>query len=68
MRCRVAVLAVLLAAVPAFAQVAAPKTAPPPNLTFAQIGLPAMAEQIAVVHPEREADAAMNGPRRIRVW
>ena len=39
MRCHVAVLDVLLAAVPAFAQVAAPKTAPPPNLTFAQIGL-----------------------------
>ena len=36
---RVAVLVALLAAVPAFAQVAAPKTAPPPNLTFAQIGL-----------------------------
>ena len=39
MVCRVAVLAGLLAAVPAFAQVAAPKTAPPPKLTFAQIGL-----------------------------
>ena len=39
MVCRVAVLVALLAAMPAFAQVAAPKTAPPPNLTFAQIGL-----------------------------
>ena len=39
MVCRVAVVAGLLAAVPAFAQVAAPKTAPPPNLTFAQLGL-----------------------------
>ena len=39
MVCRVAVLAGLLAAGPAFAQVAAPKTAPPPKLTFAQIGL-----------------------------
>ena len=36
---RVGVLAGLLAAVPAFAQVAAPKTEPPPKLTFAQIGL-----------------------------
>jgi hypothetical protein len=32
-------LAVLLAAAPALAQVAAPKTEPPPKLTFAQIGL-----------------------------
>jgi hypothetical protein len=36
---RLAVLAGLLAAVPAFAQVATPKTAPPAKLTFAQIGL-----------------------------
>jgi hypothetical protein len=39
MVCRVAVLTGLLAAGPAFAQVAAPKTEPPPKLTFAQIGL-----------------------------
>jgi hypothetical protein len=39
MVCRVAVLAGLLAAGPALAQVAAPKTEPPPKLTFAQIGL-----------------------------
>ena len=36
---RVAVIAGLLAAGPAFAQVAAPPTAPPPKPTFAQIGL-----------------------------
>jgi hypothetical protein len=36
---RVAVVAGLLAAAPALAQVAAPKTEPPPRLTFAQIGL-----------------------------
>jgi hypothetical protein len=39
MVCRVALIAGLLAAAPAFAQVAAPKTEPPPKLTFAQIGL-----------------------------
>jgi hypothetical protein len=39
MVCRVALLAGLLAAGSALAQVAAPKTAPPPKLTFAQIGL-----------------------------
>jgi hypothetical protein len=39
MVCRVAVLAGVLAAGPVFAQVAAPKAAPPPKLTFAQIGL-----------------------------
>ena len=39
MTCRVAVLAGLLAAGPAFAQVAAPTTATPPKLTLAQIGL-----------------------------
>jgi hypothetical protein len=36
---RVALLAGLLTAGPAFAQVATPKTEPPPKLTFAQIGL-----------------------------
>jgi hypothetical protein len=36
---RMAVMAGLLAAVPAFGQVAAPTTPPPPKLTFAQIGL-----------------------------
>jgi hypothetical protein len=39
MVCRVVVLASVLGAGPAFAQVAAPKTEPPPKLTFAQIGL-----------------------------
>jgi hypothetical protein len=39
MKCRPIVLATVLAAAPAFAQVAAPKTEPPPKLTFAQIGL-----------------------------
>jgi hypothetical protein len=39
MVCRVAVLAGLLAASPAFAQVATPTTAPQPKLTFAQIGV-----------------------------
>src|SRR5262245_10813670 len=39
MRCRVAVLAALLAGGQVSAQVAAPKTEPPPKLTFAQIGL-----------------------------
>ena len=39
MACRSRSAGPLLAAVPAFAQVAAPKTAPPPKLTFAQIGL-----------------------------
>jgi hypothetical protein len=38
MVCRIVVLA-SLAAAPALAQVAAPKTEPPPKLTFAQIGL-----------------------------
>ncbi len=39
MVCRVAVLAGVLAAAPALAQVAAPRTPPPPSLTFAQMGL-----------------------------
>ena len=39
MTCRVAMLAGLLAATQAFAQVATPTTAPPPKLTLAQIGL-----------------------------
>ena len=39
MVCRVAMLAGLLSATPAFAQVATPIPAPPPKLTFAQIGL-----------------------------
>ena len=39
MVCRVAVLAGLLSAGPAFAQVATPITAPQPKLTFAQIGV-----------------------------
>jgi hypothetical protein len=39
MKCRTVVLAGVLTAAPAFAQVAAPKTEPPPKLTFAQIGL-----------------------------
>lgn len=39
MQCRVVMVAGLLAAVPAFAQVATQKTEPPPKLTFAQIGL-----------------------------
>ncbi len=49
MLCRVAVLAGLLAAGPAFAQVAAPKTEPPPKLTFAQIGL--------FIYPARDQSA-----------
>jgi hypothetical protein len=39
MVCRLAMLAGLLSATSAFAQVATPTTAPPPKLTIAQIGL-----------------------------
>ena len=39
MVCRVVMLAGLLSATPAFAQVATPTTGPPPKLTLAQIGL-----------------------------
>lgn len=55
---RVATLAAWLAAAPAFAQVAAPVTSPPPKPTFAQIG--------RFIYPAKDQSADQQKKTRMR--